>query len=231
MNLVLAALGGAQHVSQMDSCVEGATRISQGHSSTVKRFNAGNDYRYEMTLDGNVTIRTSRHTRKMGTTSPANMSMTGRSLSNRNSLKTLPVIFAAMRVVPYLAPAALLRRMLDSATSLELIPPSQTPAGTVGILMKKTSAITNQVEEQRWYFDSQTSLPISVTYWVPSVISLRNHGVLQAKFEQYGTLGGFLVPQLLTTSIGSMTLGVETINSLQCQQSIPTDLFTSPGVE
>jgi len=231
LNLALTALGGSQNVSQMDSCIAEATRTSRNHSYSVKRFNVGNDYRYEVTLDGSTTVNTSRQTRKNNTTSASNMNMNGRTPSNRDPRRNIPLISPAMQVVPHLAPAALLRRMLDSATSLELIPADQSPAGAIGILMKKTSTITKQAEEQRWYFDSQTNLPVSVTYWLPSVTSLRNHAVLQTRFENFDALGGFTVPRQITTSIGSMTLGVENVTSLQCRQAISSDLFTSPEVQ
>ena len=231
LTLVLTALGGLQNIGRMDSCVEEATRTSFNYSSSVKRFNVGDDYRYEVTLDGTVNIRTSRRTRKMDSTSSSDINKRDPLLSGRGQSVALPAISAAMPVVPHLAPAVLLRRMLDTATGLEFVPTDQLPVGAVGILMKKTQPVTKQVEEQRWFFDSQSNLPLSVTYWLPSVTSLRNHAVLHAKFESYRDLSGFTVPQVITTSLGSLTLGTETINSLKCQQAISNDLFTSPEVK
>ncbi len=97
--------------------------------------------------------------------------------------------------------------------------------------MKKFSPLTKQIEEQRWYFDSATNLPVSVSYWLPAVTSLRSHIVLQVKLEDFGAVGEFALPRRITTSIGSTTLGVESINSLHCQQTLSSDLFTSAEVK
>jgi hypothetical protein len=227
----LVALGGAQNVGRMDSCVEEATRTSGDHSSSVKRFNVGDDYRYEVTLDGNPTVKTSRHTYHKETHPSAGSPTRETVLVKQNMRKGIPSIPSAMPVVPHLAPAVLLRRMLDSKTGLELIPAPELPPGTFGILMKKASPVTKQIEEQRWYFDSATNLPVSVSYWLPTATNLRNHIVMQVKLEDFGTVGEFTVPRRVTTSMGSMTLGVESVSSLRCQQTLSSDLFTSEEVK
>lgn len=48
-----------------------------------------------------------------------------------------------------------------------------------------------------WTFDPQTNLPVSVRYYVPGITPLAPGDVMRARFLNYQTESGILLPQLI----------------------------------
>jgi hypothetical protein len=217
----LLAMGGGPAIGQIQNCIaQGTISATAGSWLTNGDFtwkNSGGRFRYDNPDPQGRSVLVS------GKGSPM--------VSAGGKTETLHPHVTATMFPPHLVGLVLAQRFLNASFSFRFIGNETLNGRSVvhvqtNFLGDKDSA---SISPQEWYFDAASSLPVRVTYLLPTSTNALATRTGAIDFADYQNFGGVLVPFQMSFYLDGQPGGAATLTSVTFNTSMNSADFDSPA--
>jgi hypothetical protein len=218
----LLAMGGGPAIGQIQNCIaQGSYSATAGSWLTNGDFtwkNSSGRFRYDNPDSQGRSVLVS------GKGSPM--------VSTGGKTETLHAHVTATMFPPHLVGQVLAQRFLNASYSFRFIGNETLKSHSVvhvqtNFVGDKDSA---SISPQEWYFDAVSSLPVRVTYLLPTSTNALATRTGAIDFADYRNVGGVLVPYQMSFYLDGQPGGAATLTSVTFNTSINSADFDSPAV-
>lgn len=187
LNTAITASGGLATISSIQAVVTTGVQTSGTRVDNFKWEEAGREYRYDYSRqeDGHKQSLASGH---------------GSPVAQVNGGTVFPLTkFSYVQHIPFDIPIVYLVACLAGPAAVISQPTaSQTDTANPARVVIRFQNVSGKLSpEELWTFDPQTNLPVSVRYYAPGLTPFSPGEVLRAKFLNYQTESGIMLPQLI----------------------------------